>query len=731
MENRWSDTDAAGFVDRYGAEWGEDLALRTYTSQLLGGDPSLVLHGGGNTSVKRTMTDRFGDDVEVIAVKASGYDLATVPPEGHVAVRLDHLRRLRSIPSLSDEEVVNELRTHLLDAGAPTPSIETPVHALVPHRFVDHTHADAVLVLTNQPGGVDLVREAMGDDVIVLPYVFPGFGLAHAVADALDAQPDAIGMVWANHGVMTWGDTARESYDRMIDLVTRAEDFIRSGYTSASPVTPAWSQNEGSPSPTADHPRSGYTTASPVTPAWSQNDGSARLAAVAPIVRGLLARATGDADRPWRRVILEALTDDGVVAALDVPGARELLVSSPLTTDHLIRTRPWPAWVDEPDWGDPVRLRTQVEAALAEWRSGYEAYLDRHRDRLPDGITSFPPTPRMVMLPGLGVLCAGDDAADAKVVADIARQTITAKVQVAAMGGSYEGVSEAHLFDMEHRTLQHAKLRATVDPPLAGQVVLVTGAAGAIGSGICEGLLADGAHVVATDLSGDGLASLARELEGIAPGRSRALPLDVTDPDSVAAAFDAVSAIWGGIDGVVVNAGLAHVSSLNEMDLEAFRRLERVNVDGTLLLLREAGNHLIGQGTGGDIVLVSTKNVFAPGAGFGAYSATKAAAHQLARIAVVELAPHDVRVNMVAPDAVFANAERPSGLWAEVGPGRMKARGLDAEGLEAYYQDRNLLKAKITAGHVARAVCFFLERPTPTTGATLPVDGGLPDATPR
>lgn len=455
------------------------------------------------------------------------------------------------------------------------------------------------------------------------------------------------------------------------------------------------------------------------------------MAAVAPIVRGLLARATGDADRPWRRVLLYCLAEDDVVTALEAPGARELLVSSPLTTDHLIRTRPWPAWVDDPAWDDPEHLRTQVEAALDEWRDEYESYLDRHRGRLPDGITTFPPTPRMVMLPGLGVLCAGDDAADAKVVADIARQTIAAKTQIAAMGGTYEGVSEGHLFDMEHRTLQHAKLRATVDPPLAGQVVLVTGAAGAIGSGICEGLLAQGAHVVATDLPGDGLQSLREALWSIDAHRTTATPLDVTDPDSVAAAFAAVSRTWGGVDAVVVNAGLAHVSSLAEMDLDRFRTLERVNVDGTLLLLREAANHFARQGTGGDIVLVSTKNVFAPGAGFGAYSATKAAAHQLARIATLELAPQDVRVNMVAPDAVFSNAERPSGLWAEVGPGRMKARGLDAEGLEAYYQDRNLLKAKITATHVARGVCWFLSRPTPTTGATLPIDGGLPDATPR
>lgn len=710
MESQWSDADAGAAVERWGAEHGEDLALRTYTSRLLGADPALVLHGGGNTSVKRTVTDRYGDDVDVIAIKASGYDLATVPPEGHVPVRLEPVRRLRAFDELDDAAIVNELRLALLDHAAPTPSIETPVHAVVPHRFVDHTHADAVLALTNQAGGEDLVREAMGADVIVVPYVFPGFELAHAVAEGLEAQPDAIGMVWLKHGVMTWGATARESYERMVDLVTRAEDFAAS--------------------------RSGTTPGASPPPAWTQDEGSGRaatLARVAPVVRGALARRTGDPDRPYRRVVLEAVTDADVVAALAAPDAQERLVTPPLTTDHLIRTRLSPAWLElGPDAlaGDEA-LADAVADALDAWTMRYAAYVQRHRDRLPEDVTPFEPSPRIVAVPGVGLLCAGQDAADARIVADIARQTVRAKTVVTAMGGTYESVPDDHLFDMEHRPLQHAKLRAAVDPPLAGQVVLVTGAAGAIGSGICDGLLADGAHVVATDLAGDALDSLVATLDAEAPGRAVGVPLDVTDPASVAEAFAAVARRWGGVDGVVVNAGLAHVSSLAEMDLEAFRRLERVNVDGTLLLLRQAANHFAHQGTGGDVVLVSTKNVFAPGAGFGAYSATKAAAHQLARIATLELAPADVRVNMVAPDAVFSHEDRPSGLWAEVGPGRMKARGLDAEGLEAYYRDRNLLKARITATHVARAVSWFLQRPTPTTGATLPVDGGLPDATPR
>jgi NAD(P)-dependent dehydrogenase (short-subunit alcohol dehydrogenase family) len=237
--------------------------------------------------------------------------------------------------------------------------------------------------------------------------------------------------------------------------------------------------------------------------------------------------------------------------------------------------------------------------------------------------------------------------------------------------------------------------------------------------------------VAATDVVRSRLDELVAELREAGEERIQSVLLDVTDKDSVADGFESVVREWGGVDIVIVNAGIAAVSALTEMDPEAFRKVEKVNVEGTLLTLAEAGRWLQRQGTGGDIVVTSTKNVFAPGAHFGAYSATKAACHQLARIAGLELAPFDVRVNMVSPDAVFSDGRRKSGLWAEVGPSRMKARGLDEAGLEEYYRSRNLLKARVTPRHVANAVLFFVTRQTPTTGATLPVDGGLPDATPR
>ena len=701
METRWSDGDVARAVAAWAPRWGEDLALRTYASRLLGADDRLVLHGGGNTSVKGTFTNRLGDPVPAIFVKASGHDLATIEPEGHPGLDLGYLRRLRVLTALDDEAMANELRTHLFDARSATPSLETLVHAFVPEKFVDHTHADAILALTNQAGGERVVRDALGDDVVVLGYVRPGFQLARAVADAYEAHPGRRGMVWMRHGLMTWGPAARASYEAMIEIVTRAEEYL-AGRAAGRVAVSA---------------RTAVETA------------TARAAAIAPVVRGALARPTGDPDRPHRRVVVRPLVTPDVLAFVDGARGRELALTPPLTSDHLIRTKALPLWLDDPRWDDPVRLAGQVREGVGRYAAAYQTYLERHAARTPDGLGRFDALPRVVLAPGLGALCAGGDAAAATIARDVTAHTLAVKTAVAAVG-AYEGLPEAELFDMEYHIFQRAKLGAG-EPPLAGHVALVTGAAGAIGSGIAEALLAEGGHVAVTDLPGTTLDGLVAELRAVFGARVVGVPLDVTDARSIAEAFHTVALAWGGVDLLVVNAGLAHVAGLPDLDLEAFRRLERVNVEGALLVMAEAARHFRLQATGGDIVMVSTKNVFAPGAGFGAYSATKAAAHQLARVASLELAEHDVRVNMVAPDAVFSHGGRRSGLWAAVGPDRMRARGLDEAGLEEYYRGRNLLKARVTAEHVARAVLFFATRQTPTTGATIPVDGGLPDATPR
>ncbi len=702
MKDRWSQDKASEFIAKYGKKWGEDLAFRTYTSRLIGAEKDLVLHGGGNTSVKGTFTNILGKHIPAIFVKASGGDLSNIEPEGHTGLDLDYLKQLQNLKKLSDEDMVNELLTHRFNAEDRTPSIETLMHTFIPPKYIDHTHADAILALTNQIDGEKFVRDALGSDLIILEYNKPGFALAKAAAEAFRANPNSKGMILMKHGLLTWGETARESYGRTIELVTTAEKYLTKK---------------------AKTPLKVKVTTSP-------RAAKERYIKVASILRGLLAIPTGNADFPYRRFIIRPLITKEVLNLVDSDRGKEIALTPPLTADHLIRTKSLSLWVDAPQYDDEEKLRKQISNAITEYAKKYDAYFERHFKRMKTGLNRFDSMPRVILMPGLGAICAGKDVVEADITRDITAQTLAAKIKIAKMG-KYEGLSEEHLFDMEYLSLQHAKLGREDELPLKRCVALITGAAGAIGTGICEMLLENGCHVAVADLPGDNLNSLVKEFKVKYGEQAIGVGLDVTDPKSVAKGFDLVIHTWGGIDLVVLNAGIAHVSSLADMEPKAFRKLEQVNVEGTLHILSESSRHFKVQGTGGDIIVISTKNVFAPGAKFGAYSATKAAAHQLARIASLELAEMDVRVNMVSPDAVFAHGKRKSGLWAEVGPDRMRARGLDEKGLEEYYQKRNLLKAKITATHVAKAVLYFATRKTPTTGATIPVDGGLPDATPR
>jgi rhamnose utilization protein RhaD (predicted bifunctional aldolase and dehydrogenase)/NAD(P)-dependent dehydrogenase (short-subunit alcohol dehydrogenase family) len=711
MKNRWSDREAAKLVAEYGMRVGENLALRTYTSRLIGDEEKLVLHGGGNTSVKAEFTNVLGESVPAVYVKASGHDLSRIEPEAHTCLDLENLTRLRTLPNLSDAAMMSELMRQRCDSHAQPPSIEALLHAFVSPEFIDHTHADSILALTNQRDGAGVVRDVLGDNVIVLDYVRPGFELAKAVADALDASSASKGMVLMKHGLLTWGASARESYDRTIALVTKAERYLAGKARSAA-------ERGKLRGPSKDKTATSTATA------------EKRYLEVAPILRGLLAIRTENPDWPYERFVLQLLTEKKVLELVDSERGRDVALTAPLTTDHLIRTKPFPMWVDDPQYGDTDALRKQLSSALDGYANQYEEYLERNVSRMPSGLKRFDSVPRIILMPGVGAICAGEDFEEAAVVRDITSHTLIAKAKIAATG-EYEGLIEEHLFDMEYHGLQHAKLDREDEPPLHRSIALVTGAAGAIGCGICEGLLRNGCHVVATDLPGKNLDTLISDLKSTHGERIVGASLDVTDPEAVTDGFRRAVRTWGGIDLVIVNAGIAHVSQIGEMDPQVFRKMEQVNTEGALHVLSEAARCFRVQGTGGDIVLISTKNVFSPGAGFGAYSASKAAAHQLARIASLEFAEMDVRVNMVAPDAVFAHGERKSGLWSEVGPERMRARGLDESGLEEYYRSRNLLKAKVTATHVAKAVLFFATRQTPTTGVTIPVDGGLPDATPR
>lgn len=676
MRSAWSDEDAAAAVSRWAPRFGEVAALRTYSSRLLGRERSLVLHGGGNTSAKDTVVDVLGDEVPALLVKGSGWDLATIEPQGFSPVDLRYVRRMRALRALSDEAMVEALRTHLL-RDAPEPSIETLLHGFLPARFVDHSHADAIVALTNRPDGERVIREVFGDEVSIVPYVKAGFDLALAAAAAHDAAPGAAGMVLLHHGLFTWGDTAREAYERHVALVDRAE---------------RWLAARRAPLPRGP--------ASTVTPG-----------AVLPALRGALSSL----DPAGRRWVLRFRATPAA-SLQDLAGA---VAQGPLTPDHVIRTKPRAVVVEpaEPPEGPLRAFAERYRAYFAACAAG-------------GSYRELDPVPRVVWLRGLGVVGVGATAKEADAAADIAEQTV-ATVELAAGLGPLTPLPDPQLFEMEYWSLEQRKLgKAGAEATLARRVALVTGGGGAIGVGVARQLLAAGAHVVLTDRDPGALARAAAALGDVGPRLLTAV-VDVTDTASVEAGFDAGARAFGGVDLVVVNAGIAVVGELAALSDDDLRRATEVNVYGAHRTLRAAAARFAAERRGGDVVLVSTKNVAAPGAGFGGYSATKAAAHQLARVAALELAPLGVRVNLVAPDAVFAEGDVPSGLWAGIGPGRAAARGLTVEELPAFYRSRNLLQVAVTGSHVGHAVVFLASGKTPTTGAVLPVDGGLADAFPR
>ncbi|HEX4953955.1 MAG TPA: bifunctional aldolase/short-chain dehydrogenase [Thermoanaerobaculia bacterium] len=711
MHSRWSDAEALALAAEH-PTLDAEAAQCLYAARLLGAEPALALAGGGNVSVKVEAADAFGDRVSSLLVKGSGRNLADLGPADLVPLDLDRLARVLEREQADDLEMGRLLAACRLDPQGPAPSVETPVHAALPARHVIHCHADAVLALTNRADGEAAARKALGQKVAVVPYVSPGLDLARATRQALAREPRIYGMVWCHHGLVTWGPTARDAYQRTIELVSRAEAFLeREAFL---------------------HPASGSREQG-TEPIPNPRLARERWRRLAPLLRGLLATPSGDPDRPWRRRILAAAGEAPLLGQLSRGGARQQLVTAPLTTDHLIRIGRLPLWLEGLPWDDEPALKESLAAAVAAFRAAEDAVHADHATPSPKWLAPREATsggPRLLLIPGIGAVTAGPDARAARLALELARHTVEVKGWLRDAGVPYLGLADEHLFAMEVRPFQQAKLARAAEP-LGGTVALLTGAAGAIGAGVARCLLEAGVHLALADLAGPRLAGLAEELGASFPGRVLAVEADVTDAASVAEAFAATAAEWGGVDLVVANAGLAHVAPLTKLDPAAFRRLAAVNTEGVLYTLAEAGRLFERQGTGGDVVLISTKNVPAPGASFGAYSATKAAAHQLARVASLELAALDVRVNLVAPDAVFGDAGRPSGLWQEVGPSRMQARGLDPAGLEDYYRQRNLLKARVTARHVGEAVLFFALRRTPTTGATLPVDGGLPEATPR
>lgn len=676
MQNRWSDADAAAMVARYVDQGvNEDLALRVYTTRLLGSDPRLVLHGGGNTSVKTRMTDILGDPLDVLCVKGSGWDMGVIEPAGLPAVRLEPLRRLERLEALTDEEMVNVQRLNLLDSTAPNPSVETLLHAFLPQKFIDHTHANAVLSLTDQPDGEAIVRELYGDRVAYIPYIMPGFLLARTAARIVRETPGVKGMVLLKHGIFSFDDDGRTAYELMIDFVSMAEERLARGRrTLVQAAVPA---------------------------------GLAPVAAVAPVLRGLTALADPAAEGGCRPFVLEHRAGPAVMAFVNAVDLDRIANSGVATPDHVIRTKPAPLILPSPRADDLAGFRAAAEAALGRYVEAYHAYFARNNARLGGIKTELDPMPRIVAVKGLGIFALGKSSKEARIAADVFEAAI--EVITGAEGiGRFESISEADLFDVEYWSLEQAKLGKGGEKPLQRRIVAVTGGAGGIGAATARAFAAAGAEVAVLDLNPEAAAGVARPLGGIG------IACDVTDPASVTAAIEAVVARFGGLDILVSNAGAAWQGRIGEVDEAVLRQSFELNFYGHQRAAQAAVKVMKAQGFGGQLLFNASKQAVNPGPDFGPYGLPKAATLFLSRQYALDHGRDGIRANAVNADRVRSGL-----LTDEMVAARSKARGLS----EADYMGGNLLGREVTAADVAQAF-VDLALAAKTTGSVTTVDGG-------
>ncbi len=651
MKSLWDDAEAAKFSGPLGA--------RVYTSRLLGRDKSLVLHGGGNTSVKLREKNLFGDEEDILYVKGSGWDLETIEPQGFTPLPLAYMRRLATLERLSDPQMVSELGTHSLRAGAPAPSVETLLHALLPHKYVDHTHADAMLSISNAPDGEKRVRDIYGDRVVVIPYIMAGFDLASYCAREYPKQATrrTVGMMLLSHGVFSFAEDAREAYELMIELVSMAEKYLA--------AQKAWSI--GLP---------------PVSPADFKREEVARL-------RQDVSNAAGFP------MLCRCNDSPRFLGFAHHPDVARISQGGPATPDHVIRTKP----------------RPMLGRDTGAFGVAYREYFTANAKQAKEPKTMLDPAPRMALDPELGFAAFGRSAKDTRIIEELYEHTIDVILRAEALGG-WRALEDRHTFDIEYWDLEQAKLKKSGSPPpFAGEIAMVTGAASGIGKACAESFLKRGAVVVGLDRN-PAIGELFKRPDFLG------LPCDLTDVKAVQAATDAAVKRFGGVDMLVLNAGIFPSSqAVKDIDPGMWKSAITVNVEGNLLVMQACHALLRRAPRAGRVVVIGSKNVPAPGMGAGAYSASKAALNQLARVAALEWAKDGIRINTIHPNAVYDTA-----LWTEeVLASRAKAYNLTVE----QYKRNNLLKTEVSSKDVAELAAemcgpLFAK----TTAAQVPVDGG-------
>jgi rhamnulose-1-phosphate aldolase/alcohol dehydrogenase len=685
-ENLWDQRKAEGL---------SELEALAYRSNLLGRDRAVANYGGGNTSTKARERDHTGREVDVLWVKGSGSDLATIEARQFTGLKLDEVLALEEREEMSDEEMVAYLASCQLAPDMPRGSIETLLHAFVPYAQVDHTHPDAINMICCAEGGEELARECFGDEAVWIPYIRPGFTLSKQVGEAVRNNSEARFVLLAKHGLVTWGDTHQESYGRTIEAINRAAEFVASR---------------------AGEPFGGRKIEPP-----APDRREALFAEVLPALRGALSSGSDDSSHKILRV---DHTSEDVIAFVCGSDSEELSQIGAACPDHLVRTKVRPLWVDfDPENEGADELEERLREGVARYREEYEAYFSRYE--VADEVM-FDPNPRVVLIAGLGLVAAAKNAKEANLSRDFVYRAINVIRGAHALGG-YVSLTEEESYAVEYWPLELYKL--TLAPPpdeLAGKVAFVTGGAGGIGSAVARSLASRGACVVVCDLDEEGAGKVADSL----PEPGLLARADVTDEDEVVRAYRRAILEYGGVDVVVSNAGLASSASIQETSVEMWDKNYAVLTKGYFLVAREAFRIMKEQGVGGSLVFVASKNSMAAGKNASAYSSAKAAELHLARCLAEEGGPERIRVNTVNPDAVLQGSRIWDSGWREE---RAAAYGIEPNELEDYYRQRNVLKVNVLPENVAEAVLHFASeaRSSRSTGNVLNVDGGVKDAYPR
>jgi rhamnose utilization protein RhaD (predicted bifunctional aldolase and dehydrogenase)/NAD(P)-dependent dehydrogenase (short-subunit alcohol dehydrogenase family) len=685
MKSLWSESEAKNYVSRYGDKGiAPDLALRVYTTRLLGGDPALVLHGGGNTSVKTKARDLLGDEVDVICVKGSGWDMGDIEPAGLPAVKIAPLRRLLALDKLSDEDMVNYQRINLLDSAAPNPSVETLLHAFLPHKFVDHTHSTAVLALTDQPEGEALARDTFGARMAYVPYTIPGFALAKSVAEIYAANPKVQGLILLRHGIFTFAEGPREAYELMIEMVTLAEEQLKRGKKTLV-----------------------------------QANLPGRLASVAdiaPVLRGASALVNDRKEGVAKRQILCFRSNEKILNYVNGAEVARYSQQGVATPDHTIRTKNWPLVVPAPEADKLAEWEKSARAAVEGFVARYHEYFASNNKRLNGVKKELDPLPRVILVPGVGLFGLGASAKDAAIAADIAENTVEVITDAERMS-AYRPISEEDQFDVEYWSLEQAKLGKAAEKRLARQVGVITGGGSGIGAATAKAMAREGAEVAVFDRDLEAARAVAKQIGGHALG----LACDVTKEDDVRRAFDAACEKFGGVDVVVSNAGAAWQGRIGEVDEKTLRESFELNFFAHQTVAQNAVRIMKAQGTGGCLLFNTSKQAVNPGKDFGPYGLPKAATLFLVKQYALDHGKDGIRSNAVNADRI-----RTGLLTNEMVSTRAKARGIS----ETDYMSGNLLGREVTADDVADAF-VFLALARKSTAAVVTVDGGNIEASLR